>query len=179
MHAAVEYKGRMAFIYKIRRTMAALGAISLAGMMFLTVADVVGRKFFLEIAFVFPSFNPLKGGVELIGILLIIAGSWGMGYCQMHRMNIRVDIIADRFPPKVRSALMALSYLIAVAVSAGIAWQVIVKADEYLSAQFGGRSEVLLIPYWPFLVMLAIGLIWVIFIYAVDFIKSISEVLKR
>src|SRR4030042_391852 len=80
------------------RVMVYIAAFALTGMMLLTVADVVGRYFFNR---------PIRGAYELVGFLLVWAGSWGMGYCQIKRGHIRVDFIMQRLSQK-NQAIMTI-----------------------------------------------------------------------
>jgi len=157
-------------LVRISQIMAACGAVALGIMMFITVIDVSGRNFF---------FRPLEGSFELIGILLVIAGSWGMGYCQLKNTNIRINIISDRFPPRGKAILWVVAYAIGVIATGAIAWRVFLRTHEYTLSQLGSVTDTLSIPIWPFTLLMGIGFTWVCFIYLVNLYQSIIEVFKR
>jgi len=150
--------------------MAAVGAVVLGVMVAITIIDVGGRYFF---------FRPMEGAFELTGILLVIVGTWGMGYCQLLRMNIRINILADRFPIRGQSILWIVAYIISAGISALVVWQGALMVNRYMFMERGGVTEVLSIPFWPFMLLMVIGFGWVCFIFLIDIIKAVTEVFKR
>ena len=154
----------------ISRVMATVSAVTLAVMMMVTVIDVMGRNFFLA---------PLKGAFELVGILLVIAGSWGMGYCQLLDGNIRINVLFDRFPSLIRSILNFSAFLICLAVLGTMFWQSLLRTNEYVYKDLGAITETLSMPFWPFMLMMTIGFGWAFVIFFMDIIKTIVEVVKR
>lgn len=157
-------------IMRISMVMAAVAAITLALMMIVAVIDVSGREFFLA---------PLEGAFELGGILLVIAGSWGMGYCQLKKGNIRISVLTDMFSPRVQALLYILAYIICIAATAIICWQGSLRMYEYIFKELGGVTETLSMPFWPFMLMMAIGFGWVCIIFIIDLFNSFVEVFKR
>ena len=155
---------------RVSMVMAAIAAITLAVMMLVAVIDVGGREFFLA---------PLEGAFELGGILLVIAGSWGMGYCQLQKGNIRISVLTDLFPPRVQASLYVVAYLICIAATAIICWQGSLRMYDYIFKELGGVTETLSMPFWPFMLMMAIGFGWVCIIFIIDLFNSFVEVFKR
>ena len=85
------------FLQRVSGAMAAVGAATLGVMMLISVADVIGRKFFMY---------PIQGTAELVGMLLVIAASWGLGYCALIKAHIRITIFIERFPRRVSLSLI-------------------------------------------------------------------------
>jgi TRAP-type C4-dicarboxylate transport system permease small subunit len=161
-------------VFKISQTMSAIGAVMFAAMMVVTVIDVGGRALASSVEFI----KPMVGAVELIGFMLVLGGTWGMGYCQLLRMHIRINILVEKWPSRVQSFFWGLTCLISLASSALIAWQAYVKTGVYLTTTLGSKSATLGAPLWPFILMMAIGFTWVGFILLIDFIKSVRGVVK-
>ena len=113
----------IAVVKRISGVMAIVSALALAAMMIITVIDVGGRWLFLA---------PLEGAFELIGILLVIAGSWGLGYCQLNKANIRITVIFDMFPFRGKSALNIMAYIICIAACVIICWQGSLRMYDYI-----------------------------------------------
>jgi len=149
--------------------MAVVAAIVLSTMMLLTVADVGGRYFFS---------HPIKGTYELIGLLLICAGTWGMAYCESRRTHIRVGILVDKLSTRIRNIVNALAYLIALGAFSIITWQMAVRAAQYISAGKGGISETLGLPFGPFYLIFAIGAGMFCLMLLLHLIKSLAEVIR-
>jgi TRAP-type C4-dicarboxylate transport system permease small subunit len=155
-------------ILQISRTMAGVGAVMFAAMMLVTVIDVTGR----ELATRFDFIKPINGAVELIGFMLVLGGTWGMGYCQLLRMHIRINILVEKWSRRAQAFFWAVTCLVSLAASVLIAWRALVKMLDYFNSTLGATSSILGAPLWPFIAMMAIGFIWISFILAVDFIKS-------
>ncbi len=157
-------------ITQISRVMAAVGAASLFVMVIVTVIDVGGRNIFLK---------PLNGAFELVGIMLVIAGTWGMGYCELLKMHIRINLFSDRLSPRGQDILWILTCLVSGVVSGLITWQALVKTDDLFFAKLGNRTDTLGMPIWPFMLMMALGYLWVGFIFVVEIYQTTRKVLKR
>jgi TRAP-type C4-dicarboxylate transport system permease small subunit len=160
----------MKVIEQISRVMAAFGAVSLFVMMAITVIDVGGRNIFLK---------PLNGSFELVGILLVIAGTWGMGYCEILKMNIRIGLFADKFPRQGKAILWILTFFISLVVAGLVAWRAFVKTGDLFTATLGNRTDTLGIPVWPFMAMMALGFLWAGFIFLVQLCQQITGVFKK
>ena len=163
-------KGFETVIVWISRIMAATGAFTLGVMMLITVIDVFGRFFFSR---------PLEGAFELVGILLVIAGSWGMGYCQLLKGNVRINILANYFPKIMQGVVMLVAYAIAITMTAIITWETLQRTYAYYHKTLGAVTETLSMPYWPFMFALAMGLGWTCIVFIIDFIRTAVEVIKR
>lgn len=134
-------------LYMISKAMAAVAAFVLAIMMFLTVMDVIGRYFLSR---------PVPGAWETIGLLLICAGTWGLGYCQEEKSHIKVTIILEKFPLKVQFCVRGLAYLIGAVGFSLICWRTFLLGVKYF-VEKGHVTDILEIPYYPFVLMLSIS----------------------
>jgi len=136
----------------------------------LTVGDVVGRYFFN---------SPIKGTWELIGFFLICAGTWGLGYCQMEKAHISVTIILDRFPDRVKAIILSITYLIGLAAFSVICWRMFLLSYKYFTMARGNVSDTLELPTAPFMLVLSIGAGLIALVLVVDFIRSITNVVRK
>ncbi len=157
-------------IVRVSQVMAAVGAVSLFGMVIITVIDVGGRNLFLK---------PLNGAFELVGILLVIAGTWGMGYCEVLKMHIRIGILAERLPQRGQDILWIITFLISGVVATLVTWQALVFTNDLFFAKLGNTTDTLGIPKWPFMLAMAIGFAWVGFVLWVEVVQTFAKVLKR
>ena len=159
-----------AVIEKVSIVLAAIAAASLGAMMFLSVADVCGRYFFL---------HPINGAAELVGVLLVIASSLGLGWCQLIKGNIRITLISDRLTPRGQTILYILAYIVCIAASVILCWQGVLLARDHMFKQFGGVTTILAMPFWPFMLVMAIGFGWAAVIFLIDIFNSFVEVFRR
>jgi TRAP-type C4-dicarboxylate transport system permease small subunit len=153
-------------VISTNKIMAYAAGVALTAMMLLTVADVCGRYLFSK---------PIKGTYELVGFLLVGAGSLGLGYCQVKKAHIRVDFLLQRFPEKLRAVLTALANFLGFAAFSILCWRCILYAQYYLSAT-GNHTDTLHIPLFPFVVVLAVGTGMLALVILFDLIRSITKV---
>lgn len=150
----------------VSRGMGVIAAVVLAAMMLLTVADVIGRYFFSR---------PIKGTWELVGLLLVCAGTWGLAYCQMEKAHIRITIMFDFFSRRVRAMMSALACLIGLGGFSLMSWQTFILAKKYFLLPRGDETDTLGIPYSPFILLLSIGAGMMALMLIVDVIRYIAE----
>ncbi len=150
------------------KIMAVIASIVLGAMMLLTLGDVAGRYFFNR---------PIKGTWELVGLLLVFAGTWGLAYCQIRRSHIRVDILLARFPRRVKAFVNFVTYLVGSAGFGLISWQVFLMARNYYINDY--VSDTLGVPLFPFMLGLTIGAGLIALVLLIDFARSLVEVVKR
>jgi TRAP-type C4-dicarboxylate transport system permease small subunit len=157
-------------LYSLSKVAAVIAGFVLAAMMMLTVADVCGRYFFN---------SPIKGTWEVIGLLLVCAGTWGLGYCQMEKAHIRINIIVEKFSPRVQALMLSFTYLVGIAAFSLLCWRMFMLAMRYLSTMKGYVSDTLDIPYPPFMFALSIGAGIIVLILIVDLVRSLANVIRR
>jgi TRAP-type C4-dicarboxylate transport system permease small subunit len=165
-----ELSGFHPVIVWICRTMTAIGAVILAIMMFLSVADICSRFFF---------HKPITGTYEVVSLMVVVVGCLGLGYCQLVKGNIMIDIVVRRFNPRGQAVMNIISYLISIGVCAIVTWQVSLRMWDYLHKQLGGETVTLGIIYWPFMLLMALCFAWVTVIFCMDLYRSFKEVFKR
>jgi TRAP-type C4-dicarboxylate transport system permease small subunit len=154
-------------VHTTNKIMAYVASVALVGMMLLTVADVFGR---------YVLNNPITGTWELVGFLLVVAGSWGLGYCQVQKGHIRVDFIAQRFPQKVQDILTSIARFLGFAAFTLLCWRCVVYTQYYLALTRGNATDTLHIPLFPFVLCLAIGAGMLALVLLLDMIHSIAKV---
>jgi TRAP-type C4-dicarboxylate transport system permease small subunit len=148
--------------------MAAIGAATLGIMMLLSVADVIGTNF----------LHPIEGTKELVGIMLVIAASMGLGYCALIKGHIRIGVIFDHFSPRGQAIIDVFAYLICIAASVIIIWRGSIRMWDYMFKELGGVTDIVAIPYWPFMFLMVFGFFWLTVILLIYLYLSIKEVFK-
>lgn len=150
--------------------LAMIAAFVLAAMMLLTVADVIGR-YFLN--------HPIKGTWELVGLLLVCAGTWGLGYCQMEKAHISITILLERFSKKVKLMISIIATLLGLAGFSLISWQMFLLAKKYFLLPRGNVTDTLGLPYSPFMLSLSIGAGMMALMLLGNLIRSLAEVRRK
>jgi TRAP-type C4-dicarboxylate transport system permease small subunit len=158
------------FLKSVSGVMAAIGCTALAAMMCISVADVIGRKFFL---------HPIEGTSELVAFLLVIAASMGLGWCMLIKAHIRITIFSDRFSSRGQAIIDVFAYLMGIASVAIISWEAFFRMYKYMFMTLGSTTSILAMPIWPFMLVMLIGFIWFLAILIIQLVYSVKEVIKR
>jgi TRAP-type C4-dicarboxylate transport system permease small subunit len=76
-----------------------IGATAIATMMFLTVADIIGRRVFN---------TPIYGTYEISSLLMVIAVFFTIPLCEYMRGHITIDVVVMHLPKRSRKYLCPL-----------------------------------------------------------------------
>lgn len=96
---------------------ALLGGLVLAGIAGMTVISVIGR------ALAGYGLGPVRGDFELVQIGCAIAVFSFLPWCQIRRGHVTVDLLVERFSPRVQAALRLLGDIALGAVAVLMARQ--------------------------------------------------------
>lgn len=152
----------------VTRMMTAVGATVLAMMMFLTALDVGLRYVFNR---------PLVGAFELVEYMMAILIPFSIVYCAHNRGHVAVELILGQFPEKVQACFDLVTTFLSILFVIVIAWQNFLYIHEtYI---LGLTSAVLLIPTYPFMIPVAIGLVAFALNLMIHLLEFLSEVKKR
>ena len=155
-------------IYGLSRIMAVVAALCLAVMMVLTVADVGGRYFFK---------TPVSGAWELISLLLVCAGTWGLAYCQMENAHISVTVLLYKFSRRTQAIILSVAYLSGLTAFSAMSWRAVVLALKYYHEK-GHATDILHIPYSPFLLVLALGTGVLALVLLLDLLQTLGKAVR-
>jgi len=136
-----------------------LAGCFLAAMVLLTCANI-----FLRIVWV-----PIIGTFELMGYFGAIMTAFALGYTQIKRGHIAVDIVVLGFSKKIRKILNASNCLICMIFFAVVARQIAKYATTLLET--GEVTETLRIIYYPFIYAVALGCAVLSLVFLTDLIK--------
>jgi TRAP-type C4-dicarboxylate transport system permease small subunit len=153
----------------ISKILCYISAAALGVMMIVSLADIIGRGF----------MHPIKGIFEMVGLLMVIAGALGLGYCQLVKGNIMINLVTDRLKPRWRSLIMTVSLLASIAVCIIVCWQVGVRMYENSINGSAGLTPDLRWKVWPFMFLMVLGFAWAAVIFIVDFAESVKGVFKK
>lgn len=116
-------------------------------MMFLTVADVIGRRFFSL---------PIIGGVELNELMLVIVVFGFIGFCQMQKHHISIDMFLKRFTLRTQNVINSINYLIFLFFCVFLSWSLLC----YGVNQIGGTVTTALgLEIYPIIIFAGVGVL--------------------
>ncbi|NNG01190.1 MAG: TRAP transporter small permease [Desulfobacteraceae bacterium] len=155
----------MNFIYKINyylnQALVILAGCCLLTLIFLTSANVILRFF----------GRPIQGTFELMGYLGALAGALALGFTQMRRGHIAVDVLFNSFPVKLKKAMNIINYTVCGTLFALAGWQLFEKAT--ILKNTGEVTETLRIVYYPFTYATAVGFFVLTLVLLTELLKSI------
>ncbi|MDP2744504.1 MAG: TRAP transporter small permease [Dehalococcoidia bacterium] len=166
------------FLVWLRRNTRLAGLLNLASLvsvggvffiMFLTSADVVGRYVLMK---------PIAGAVEGSTFLLVLVISLGIGFAQLERRHVYMELFVSRLSPRLQRALGRPLLLLALGVFAVMTWSSANAA--YLSWRQGEFwFSTMKFPVWPVRFILFLGLLLLCLQLSNDLLNSLKRTDKR
>ena len=144
-----------------------IGVVTLAGLMLLTVSDVVLRFFFTK---------PIRGSLEVTELLMIIMVYPGLAWVAVRRINVKVDLVVNRFSPRVQGIFDTVTCLMSLAVAALIFWYNIPQAFYMMERGIG--TDTLKIVHWPFFWLIAFAYFLLCFVLITNLIEFSKKAAK-
>lgn len=131
----------------------------LVAMIFMTGANILIRIFWM----------PIRGTYELMGYFGAIVTAFALGYTQVGRGHIAVDILVLRFSQKTQKILNVINYLVCMIFFAIVAWRIALYATTLWKT--GEITETLRIIYYPFTYGVSLGCFVLALVLFVDLLK--------
>lgn len=125
--------------------LARAGSVGLAIMMFLTLADVVGRIF----------DHPVAGTVELTELIMGMIIYLGVGFTTFNRGHIRVDILITMMSTRVQAVLDVITHVIATVFIGFVVWRLFLQAASRI--ENNDQTIIWEIPVWPVAYVMALA----------------------
>lgn len=139
----------MAFLVKfniiLNKVLTVTGGTFLIGMILLTCANIFIRQFYI----------PIRGTFELMGYAGAVVTAFSLGYTQLTRGHICVDVLVNTYPPRLKRLIGLVNHGVCAGFFFVAAWQVFKKA--MILKTVGELSETLRIVYYPFTLAVAFG----------------------
>lgn len=147
----------------VTRGLAAIAGLSLIAMMLLTVADMILRGV----------GRPLAGSYEMIGWLSATSMALALGYAQLHKGHVAIDLVVVQLPRRVRAAVESLVGLASLLLFVAVAWYV----GQYgvVLHESGSLSETLKAIVYPWVYIVAVGCAGLALALFVDFLRALSR----
>ena len=147
----------------LNRTLVWMAGMFLVAMVLLTCSNI-----FLRLV-----WTPVRGTFELMGFFGAIVVAFSLGYTQIKRGHVAVDILVTQFSKKTRRILDSINYFICMIFFAATAWQ-IAKWGTNLR-QTGEVTETLRIIFYPFTYGVAFGCIVLALVLLIDLLNLFVE----
>ncbi|WP_134700620.1 TRAP transporter small permease [Ammoniphilus sp. YIM 78166] len=152
---------------RFNQGLAVIAGISLMMMMLLIVSNAVIRVF----------ANPFAGTVEVVGWLMAITTSFAVGYTQLNRGHVDIDLLTSRFSPMVQRGLQAIVQLVSLLFFLVVGWQVIQYGLSLM--QNGTLSQTLGVIFYPYVFLVSLGFFGTSFTLAIQLYETWTGGEKR
>jgi len=119
-----------------------------------------------------PIGTPITGAYELVGFFGALVVALPLGFAQITRSHISVDILATRYSKRVQRIMNAISSFLCMIFFILVAWQGTVYASAIWKR--GETSETLRIIYHPFVYVVSLCCLLLALVLLVDFLKSLA-----
>ena len=136
-------------------------------MLLLGTADVLGRYLFN---------HPITGTQQVFEILLPGIVLLGWAYVQRTKSHVAVDIVYDRFPPRVKPIVALFITLLAMVISALIVWQGLLEC--MFNFQMGRMIRIINVPVYIPQLLVPFGAFSLFLVLIIDFWTHIKEIKK-
>lgn len=148
------------FTLKISQFYAWISGSAVIAMMLLIVINGIKRSF----------STPILGTTEIVGWLASISVSFALGYAQIHRGHVDIDILVVKFPKGLQKVLRIIVAFLSLGFFSIVGWQLFQYAFS-LSAN-RNVSQTLGIIYYPFVILSALGFLVFMLVLLKDFISE-------
>ncbi|RLC27555.1 MAG: TRAP transporter small permease [Deltaproteobacteria bacterium] len=156
----------MEFLEKVSRLLNQ-GLLWIAGCLLAVMIILTCGNIFCRVVWV-----PIRGTFELMGYLGAVITAFALGYTQIRRGHISVDIVVLGFPKKIQGLLNGINGILCGAFFSMIGWEVAKYAGNLRST--GEVTETLRIIYYPFTYAVALGCFSLTLVFLVEVLRSFS-----
>jgi TRAP-type C4-dicarboxylate transport system permease small subunit len=117
--------------------------------------------------------TPVFGAYEYVGLLTALVIGLALAYCGVQNAHIAVSLLTERLPSRLQAVISILINLVSMCFLAVSAWYVGLYAGSMKDT--GLVSSTTQIPTYPFVYLIALGLL----VYSlVLLVKSIESIIK-
>ncbi len=116
---------------------------------------------------------PITGAYELVGFFGALVVALPLGYAQISRSHISVDILARHYSKRAQQWVNLVSSFLCTIFFILVAWQSAIYASTIWKR--GETSETLRIVYHPFVYTVAVCCLLLATVLFVDFLKSLAR----
>jgi TRAP-type C4-dicarboxylate transport system permease small subunit len=156
------------FTQSLSRWVSWVGGVCLVAMLALTVADIIGIKFFKY---------PVPGAIEIVGFLGVTVAAFALAHTYVLRGHIRVEFFTMQMPARLQASINAFVSLISTGFFVVLAWQC--YAYGRVLQRTGEVSMTQKIPFYPFVYTIAFCCLPICLLLLVEFLQSVMKAVRK
>ena len=154
-------------VYGFSRILNIISGIVLTAMMGLVFVNVLFRAV----------WQPILGTYEYTGFLAALTISLALAHCAANKGHIAITLFADRLPPRVQAILDSFVAILGTALYGVISWQCVKYSIHMYHS--GEVSPATATPFYPFIIVVAFGLLMLALVLLSDLFKSIQRIFMK
>ena len=155
-------------INNISRLFDRIAGWGIVALMLLVVTNVLMRVIFNK---------PLLGTYEYVGFIAAVIIGLSLAFCYVQDAHISISFITDKLPPRLRHIVSVITETLAVVFMAFFSYQMVIYALK--TAGSGEVSATTRILTYPFILIVAAGLMILSLVILVKLINTIRTVAKK
>jgi TRAP-type C4-dicarboxylate transport system permease small subunit len=153
-------------VYRLSRILNVLSGIALVAMMGLVFVNVALRAV----------WDPILGTYEFTGFLASMTIALALAHCATKKGHVAITIIVERLPDRIQALLDTIVAILGTGLYVVLAWECSKYAIVmYRSGEVSPTTET---PFYPFLFVVAFGLLMLALVLLNDLFKSLGRALK-
>jgi TRAP-type C4-dicarboxylate transport system permease small subunit len=132
---------------------------------------------FLDVCLRYILNKPILGVYDITRVMLIATVACAFGYTQMIRGNMAIDLLLLKLKQRYRAIVGIVHDLIALTLFLVITWQAFRHGNALRVT--GDATETVLIPFYPFVFLIAFNMGVVCLILVLQLVKSLGEAVRK
>lgn len=129
----------------LNQGLAFLAGLALISMMLLVVLNAIKRLY----------SDPILGTVEIVSWLGAITGVFALGYTQLNKGHVYIDMLLDKFPPLLNKVIHTFMNVLSIFFFLIAAWQIILYGINMRNE--GVVSQTIQFSFYPLVILCSIG----------------------
>jgi TRAP-type C4-dicarboxylate transport system permease small subunit len=125
------------FLKITTKVLNAIGGTALTFMMFLTVADVIGRA----------GGHPIIGTYEIVGISLALVIGFGIPKVSLDRGHVYMEILVQKLSPKSKAIMNTITRILCIGLFLLVGYNLFSVGNEFHLS--GEVSPTIRLPFFP------------------------------
>lgn len=150
------------FVVKLSQAFAWVSGAAVVAMMLLIVGNGIIRIF----------SKPILGTNEIVGWLAALSVSFALGYTQLHKGHVDIDLLVTKFPHRLQKLLRIMVAFLSLVFFSIVGWQLFQYAMNLATNQ--NVSQTLGIIYYPFVILSSLGFAVFVLVLLNDLIAEIK-----
>jgi TRAP-type C4-dicarboxylate transport system permease small subunit len=154
-------------IYGLSRILNVLSGIFLVAMMGLVFANVALRAV----------WYPILGTYEFTGFLASVTIALALAHCAVKKGHVAITLFGERLPERAQAVLATIVGVLGTGLFVVLAWQCSKYAiTMYKSGEVSPTTET---PFYPFVFVVAFGLLTLAIVLLNDVFKSLRRIIMK